>query len=80
MNICYREHKKNENIQYLEANKFKQLGTGATHYQGGQIDHVYINDHQNKFKSIDIEMYSPYYTCRDHDGLLTTVVPSRKRY
>ena len=80
MNICYRENKKNENIQYLEANKFKQLVTDATHYQGGHIDHIYINDYQNKLKSVDIEMYSPYYTCRDHDGLLTTIVPSRKRY
>ena len=42
-------------------------------------NHVYLNDHQSQFMSVDVEMYSPYYTCRDHDGLLTTLIPSRKR-
>ena len=79
MNICFQEQRKNANIQYLEANNFKQLVTGATHFQGGHIDHVYLNDHQSEFKSVDVQMYSPYYTCRDHDGLLTTLIPSRKR-
>ena len=79
INICYQEQRENVNIQYLEEKNFKQIVTGATHLQGGHIDHVYINDHQCEFKSVDVEMYSPYYTCRDHDGLLTTLVPSRKR-
>ena len=79
MNICYQEQRENGNIQYLETNRFKQIVTGATHLQGGHIDHVYINDYQSQFKSVDVEMYSPYYTCRDHDGLLTTLIPSRKR-
>ena len=79
MNICYQEERKNGNIQYLIENKFKQFVSGSTHFQGGHIDHVYLNDHQGKLKSIDVDMYSPYYTCRDHDALLTTIVPSRKR-
>ena len=79
MNICYQEQRENGNIQYLETNRFKQIVTGPTHLQGGHIDHVYLNDYQSQFKSVDVEMYSPYYTCRDHDGLLTTLIPSRKR-
>ena len=79
INICYQEERKNPNIQYLEANNFKQVAIGATHFHGGQIDHVYLNDPQKEFESVDVQMYSPYYTCRDHDGLLTTLIPSRKR-
>ena len=74
MNICYQENRNDKNIQYLEANKFKQLAIGATHLQGGHIDHVYLKDPKTNFRSCDVESYSPYYTSRDHDGLLITLI------
>ena len=74
MNICYQENGNDKNIQYLEANKFKQIAIGATHLQGGHIDHVYLKDPHANFRSYDVETYSPYYTSRDHDGLLITLI------
>ena len=44
MNICYQENRNDKNIQYLEANHFKQIVIGATHLQGGHIDHAYLKD------------------------------------
>ena len=73
MNICYQENRNDKNIKYLETSKFKQMAIGATHLQGGHFDHVYLKDPQVNFKSYDVETYSPYYTSRDHDGLLITL-------
>ena len=47
---------------------------GTTHIMGGHIDHVYLNDHEHRFRSVDVIQYSPYYTSRDHDGLLVTLM------
>ena len=46
INICYEKQRKNKNIEYLEANHFKQLVKGATHLMGGHIDHAYLTDDQ----------------------------------
>ena len=73
MNICYEKQRKDKNIQYLETQDFKQLVKGATHFLGGQIDHAYLIDPEATFE-VDIQHYSPYYTARDHDGLLITLM------
>ena len=73
-NICYEKQRKDKNIQYLEAIKFKQSVKGVTHFLGGQIDHVYLADPETMFKNVDVEHYAPYYTARDHDGLLVTLM------
>lgn len=70
INICYDKQRRNKNIEYLEANNFKQLVKCATHLLGGHIDHAYLTGDQQVFKDVDIEQYSPYYTSQDHDGLL----------
>jgi endonuclease/exonuclease/phosphatase family metal-dependent hydrolase len=73
MNICYQKQRRDVNIQYLESKQFKQLVKGATHLLGGQIDHAYFVDPQSAFTNVDVEQYSPYYTARDHNGLLITL-------
>ena len=35
------------------------------------LDLVFVN-HSSKYE-VDIHLYSPYYTCRDHDCVLVTV-------
>ena len=72
MNICYKKQRNDKNIQYLETQNFKQLVKGATHFLGGQIDHAYLADPEARFDA-DIQQYAPYYTARDHDGLLITL-------
>ena len=37
-------------------------------------DHAYLADPDSMFEKVDIEQYSPYYTARDHDGLLITLM------
>ena len=66
--------KERKNIQYLKSKNFKQLVKGTTYYLGGYIDHAYLADPEFKFEKADIEQYSPYYTARDHDGLLVTLM------
>ena len=74
MNICYQQHRRDKDIQYMEGKKFKQLVNGATHIMGGQIDHAYLNDKESKVRSVSVDQYSPYYTSRDHDALLITII------
>ena len=74
MNICYEKQRMDQNIQYLKSNNFKQLVKSATHFHGGHIDHAYLADPDSMFEKVDIEQYSPYYTARDHDGLLITLM------
>ena len=74
INICYETQRMDKNIQYLKSSNFKQLVKGATHYLGGHIDHAYLADPQFKFEKVAIDQYSPYYTSRDHDGLLVTLM------
>ena len=73
INICYEKQREDKNIMFLEANNFEQLVKGATHFLGGHIDHAYFTDPKRKFGKVDLEQYSPYYTARDHDGLLVTL-------
>ena len=57
-----------DSISFLMEIGFKQLVQDSTHIDGGHIDQVYVLDlHAN------IELYSPYYTAKDHDGLLITI-------
>ena len=39
----------------------------ATHIKGGHIDQAWLRCKTNHY---DVQLYSPYYTCKDHDALL----------
>ena len=71
-NLCFLNQRSNWVIEFLEDHGFSQHVIGATHLMGGHIDHVYSNHDPNDF-DVNILMYSPYYTCQDHDALLITV-------
>ena len=71
-NLCHIDHKENLIVKYLENHGFSQLVKEATHLQGGHIDHVYSN-HNKEVYSVSVMLYSPYYTCQDHDALLVTL-------
>jgi hypothetical protein len=66
-NMCYIESKRNQSTTYLLQNGFKQLVREATHIEGGHIDHVYLRADESL--SATVELYSPYYTAKDHDAL-----------
>ena len=66
-NMCYIESKRNQSTTYLLQNGFKQLVREATHIEGGHIDHVYLRTDESL--SATVEIYSPYYTAKDHDAI-----------
>ena len=71
-NECFATEKATGVSKMLEDYGFTQLVTKATHLKGGHIDHVYSN-HDPTFFEVDIMLYSPYYTCHDHDALCVTI-------
>ena len=72
-NICYNENRSHPLIQKLLSLGFEQVVRSATHIDGGLIDHVYVCKRE-QIGDVDVQLYSPYYTALDHDGLLLTVV------
>ena len=71
-NLCMIDEKTNGVIRFLEGAGFSQHTMDATHLSGGHIDHVYSN-HNPALYSIDVILYSSYYTCLDHDAILVTI-------
>ena len=65
-NRCFIDNKNNSATKSLLQNDFKQLVREATHIDGGHIDHAYL---RSDTMSATIEVYSPYYTAKDHDAL-----------
>ena len=55
--------------------KFKQLVHEATHINGGHIDHVYL---RSDSLVATVELYSPYYTAKDHDALCISLPETEK--
>ena len=72
-NICYNQERKNSIISSLERHGFKQLVKESTHIQGGHIDQVYVKE-ADYMLSVEVELYSPYYSAKDHDALLINVI------
>ena len=64
--MCFIENRKCRTTRYLIELGFKQLVNEATHIGGGHIDQVYL---KTENISADIQMYSPYYTAKDHDAV-----------
>ena len=70
-NLCFSSHRANSVTKFLEEQGFTQHISNATHLMGGHIDHVYSN-HDPNIYDVNVLMYSPYYTCQDHDALFIT--------
>ena len=54
----------------LKALGFSQIIDEATHIEGGHLDQAWLRSEK---ESCSIEIYSPYYNCKDHDALLCTI-------
>ena len=52
---------------------FNQKIHEATHFEGGHLDQAWLRSEK---ESCSIEIYSPYYNCKDHDALLCTIYDS----
>ena len=71
-NLCFIDQSSNCVSKFLEDHGFSQHVTEASHLMGGHIDHVYSN-HDPKVFDVNTMMFSPYYTCKDHDAVFITV-------
>jgi hypothetical protein len=71
-NICLARSPEHEVFKTLRTMGFKPLITEATHFTGGHIDQAWLRD-----MGSTVQLYSPYYTCRDHDALLISVFDRR---
>ena len=72
-NICSRIKCNNNVSIHLKSLGFQQYQLGATHIQGGHIDHVYIKNCGPRLIKAETDRYSPYYS--DHDGILVILTP-----
>ena len=80
MNICMQSQPSHEIFQHLKKNNFTALLCEATHSKGGHIDQAW---YRGDINNCAMQMYSPYYTCKDHDAILFTqhgLLRERGRY
>ena len=73
-NICSAKSPNHEVFKSLKSMGFKLLTQEATHFEGGHIDQAWLKSNSTS----NIQLYSPYYTCKDHDGLLFTIQGAEK--
>lgn len=76
LNVCLSASPKNKLTQYLFKNGFDQRVNEATHIDGGLIDHVYFQRGGNDL-DVNVNLYCPYYTARDHDALLIEITKNK---
>ena len=69
-NICSNKHPDKFLSDSLKSRGFMLITNEATHLRGGHIDQAWL---RRREKNYEIKMYSPYYTCKDHDALLFTL-------
>jgi hypothetical protein len=56
---------------------FKLLVSEATHFDGGHLDQAWLRSITTTKDVHSIELYSPYYNCKDHDALLFSLYDPR---
>ena len=72
-NICSARYPDHDVFLTLRSMGFKLLNSEATHFRGGHLDQAWLRSREEN----TIQLYSPYYTCTDHDALLFTMHDSR---
>ena len=74
LNICSMDHPDHNIFEMFKTCGLWLLINEATHLKGGHIDQAWIRCETGKYK---LSLYSPYYTCRDHDALLFTLFDTK---
>ena len=68
-NLCHKKSKNHEVFTALKSMGFNNCINEATHIAGGYIDQAWLRS----TKPNNVQPYSPYYTCKDHDAILITI-------
>ena len=69
VNICMQSQPSNNLFEHLRGKNFTALLCEATHLKGDHIDQAW---YRGDTSNCEMKIYSPYYTCKDHDALLFT--------
>ena len=73
-NKCLEKYPEHKVFHVLRTMGFRPLTSEATHLKGGHIDQAWLREGD---MGSTIQLYSPYYTCKDHDALLISVFDRR---
>ena len=69
-NLCSKKTSTHQVFLTLKSLGFNLIIHEATHIEGGHLDQAWLRSEK---ESCNIEVYSPYYNCKDHDALLCTI-------
>ena len=72
-NICSHSEQTHPVLQTLMSHGFQEQTQEPTHFQGGWIDMLWMKITN---RVADTKLYSPYYTCKDHDCILFSLYSS----
>ena len=77
-NLCTQRSPSHEVFITLKALGFNLIVTEATHFDGGHLDQAWLRIMHPSTQDVhSIELYSPYYNCKDHDALLFSLYDPR---
>ena len=74
-NMCYIDNRNCRTTKHLRTLGFRQLIEDGTHIEGGHIDQAYFRSNN---QDAIAEIYSPYYTAKDHDAICISVKGTEK--
>ena len=72
-NICSHSEANHPVLQTLTSFGFQEMVKEPTHLRGGHIDMLWMRVTD---RLADTKLYSPYYTCKDHDCILLSLYSS----
>ena len=72
-NICSISEANHPVLQTLTAYGFQEMVKKPTHLRGGHIDMLWMRE---RHRLAEANLYSPYYTCKDHDCILLSLYSS----
>ena len=76
-NLCSRKSSNHAVFTLLRSMGFKLLVAEATHFDGGHLNQAWFRKTENCPESHYVQIYSPYYTCKDHDAILFSFYDQR---
>ena len=65
-NLCFIDNINCKTLKMLRESGFHQIVKEATHIHGGHLDHAHLRSDSHM---ATVELYSPYFTAKDHDAL-----------
>ena len=75
-NLCFKDNRNCSFYQTLRRLGYDNVSNFPTHIAGGHIDQAWIR-HASTSRDVVKDLYSPYYTIKDHDAQLLTILEKK---